>query len=104
VYSQPDFTSKSENYGGLGGSSLSFPHGVAVDPSGNLYVADSDNNRVLQFVGESTGATRVYGQPGFATQTENNGGVSASSLNHPFGVATDIAGNLYVADTSNNPV
>ncbi|HEY3115665.1 MAG TPA: NHL repeat-containing protein [Chloroflexota bacterium] len=104
VYGQPDFTSKADNNGGIGPSSLSFPHGVAVDSSGSLYVADSDNSRVLQFAGDSTTAVRVYGQPGFATQTENNGGASASSLSHPFGVATDSAGNLYVADTSNNRV
>jgi sugar lactone lactonase YvrE len=57
------------------------PYGVALDSSGNLYVADSYNNRVLFYPSGSTTATRVYGQLGsFTTNTQNNGGISANSL------------------------
>ena len=48
-------------------NSLNNPYGVAVDSSGNLYVADSNNNRVLFYPAGSTTATRVYGQGGSFT-------------------------------------
>ncbi|WP_333647514.1 hypothetical protein [Candidatus Binatus sp.] len=49
VIGQPDFYSTASNSGGTSGSSLYNPVGVAVDGSGNLYVADSGNNRVLEY-------------------------------------------------------
>ncbi len=106
VYGQGgSFTANSENNGGVSASSLFYPAGVALDSSGNLYVADTENNRVLFYPSGSTTATRVYGQGGsFTANTENNGGVSASSLFYPAGVALDSGGNLYVADQQNNRV
>jgi sugar lactone lactonase YvrE len=74
-----------------------------LDASGNLYVADTSNSRVLYYSSGSTTATRVYGQAGsFSTNTQNNGGVSATSLYYPYAVALDASGNLYVADSSNS--
>src|SRR5207248_6523327 len=84
---------------GLSASSLNQPARVAVDSSGGLYVADEFNSRVLYYPSGSTSATRVYGQPDFSSAVVNNGGVSATSLNHPNGLAVDGAGGLYVADT-----
>jgi sugar lactone lactonase YvrE len=106
VYGQGgDFTTNTENMGGVSANSLSYPSGVAVDGSGNLYVADSNNNRVLYYPSGSTTATRVYGQGGsFTTNTENKGGISANSLSNPYGVAVDGSGNLYVADYYNERV
>ena len=112
VYGQINFTSSTANTGGTGGnptaSSLSSPAGVVVDTSGNLYVADSSNNRVLYYSAGSTTATRVYGQSGsFTTKTVNNGGggsPGAATLSRPIGVALDGSGNLYVADNGNNRV
>ncbi len=64
--------------------------GIALDSSGNLYVADEYNNRVLFYPAGSTTATRVYGQSGsFTSNTANNGGISANSLRQPCGVALD---------------
>jgi len=68
VYGQADFNSNSPNRGGGSPSAISMvqPEGVAVDASGNVYVADMFNNRVLFFpAGQALGAqtaTRVYGQ------------------------------------------
>jgi WxL domain surface cell wall-binding len=76
---------------------------VALDSSGNLYVADTGNNRALYFPAGQTTATSVYGQDAsFTNATANNGGLSASSLSAPVGVALDLNDNLYIADTGNN--
>jgi len=106
VYGQlGNFTTNIQNDGGISANSLVAPYAVALDSNGNLYVADSYNNRVLFYPAGSTTATRVYGQFGsFTTNTPNNGGVSASSLNLPQGVALDSSGNLYVGDFGNNRV
>jgi streptogramin lyase len=71
-------------------STLNSPGGVAVDGSGNVYIADANNTRVLK---ESLSA---------ASYTESI--VPTSSLNNPFGVAVDGGGNVYVADTGNSRV
>jgi hypothetical protein len=111
VYGQGgSFTASTGNNGGVSASSLYTPFGVAVDASGDLYVADTSNNRVLHFpynaeLGHAgTTADAVYGQPNFTSTTANKGGVSASSLYHPTGVAVDASGGLYVADTINDRV
>ncbi|HEV2660671.1 MAG TPA: WxL domain-containing protein, partial [Ktedonobacteraceae bacterium] len=63
------------------------------------------NNRVLSFPAGQTTATAVYGQnASFTGATANNGGLSASSLSAPAGVALDANDNLYIADTSNNRI
>jgi len=112
VIGQPDFNSTACNSGGVSGSSLCSPYAVAVDLSGNLYVADQGNNRVLEyntpfggsFPSAGGSANMVFGQGSSSTHTANLGGVSAYSLNSPWGVAVDANGNLYVADTINNRV
>jgi predicted Zn-dependent protease with MMP-like domain len=106
VYGQNgSFTTGTANNGGVSANSLWNPQNVAVDSSGNLYVADEYNNRVLFYSAGSTTATRVYGQGGsFTSNTQNNGGVSASSLASPWGLALDGTGNLYVTDYQNNRV
>src|SRR5439155_18217513 len=77
---------------------LCTPIGVAVDGAGNLYVADKNNNRVLEYdtpMTTDTAPDLVFGQSGsFTSSTCNAGGVSASSLCTPLGVAVDGAGNL----------
>lgn len=112
VYGQDDDSTNSANQGGVSATSLSAPESVALDSDGGLYVADADNNRVLHYPAASTTADRVYGQPDFAGNTPNNGGVSAESLNCQgglrdevaCGIALDPTGGLYVADSNNNRV
>ncbi|HJT10154.1 MAG TPA: NHL repeat-containing protein [Candidatus Nitrosotalea sp.] len=80
---------------------------VALDSSGNLWVADSGNNRVIEYKAPlSTGeaATVVLGQPNLSTNTCNDGGISANSLCAPEGLAFDSLGNLWVEDAGNNRV
>lgn len=105
VFGQPDFTSNTFNNGGISAGSLYRPYGVGLDSHGNLFVADSLNNRVLEYdtpLTTDTGADRVFGQPSFTSNTANNGGISASSLHLPNGIALDSHGNLFVADSNNH--
>ena len=70
-----------------------------------MFATKPTNNRVLYFATGSTTASRVYGQGGdFSTATSNKGGISATSLNTPTGVALDSSGGLYVSDNLNNRV
>ena len=103
VYGQQgSFITDAPNNGGVSANSLSAPEGLAVDASGGLYVADTDNARVLYFPVGATTATRVYGQQGsFSTNSPNRGGVSAQSLHSPTGLALDASGGLYVSDAGN---
>lgn len=95
---------------GIGSSGLNTPGGLAVDPfTGNLYVADTGNNRVLRFPAPFSNLRRaepdmVYGQEDFETLTANPHGVTAASLSAPAAVAFDTSGNLWVADTGNHRV
>ncbi|MEI7554897.1 hypothetical protein [Candidatus Chlorohelix sp.] len=89
--------------------SLNVPRGVAVAPDGSVFIADSNNNRVLRYTAGSTTASAVWGQSGsFAANTENNGSTpgtpSDDSLSGPIGMAFTSDGSMYVADTGNNRV
>jgi NHL repeat len=78
------------------------PAGIAVDASDNLWVADTGNNRVLEFSPPYiNGASLVIGQSNF---TDNQCVTSATGLCQPEGVSLDPSGNLWVADTLNNRV
>src|SRR5579863_645657 len=106
VLGQANFVSNGCNTnGGLTANSLCNPTGVVLDGAGNLYVADENNNRVLEYntPGSSDlAANEVFGQPDFVSSGCNDGGLSATSLCIPTGVALDGVGNLYVADTGFN--
>ncbi len=99
---------------GAGCDTLCRPIGVAFDVAHRVYVGDAQNNRVLVFndpfallvaVDQTSdfAANVVFGQAGsFVTNTANEGGLSADSLDSPQGVAIDASGNLFVADVNNN--
>ena len=107
IFGQYDFTHNYENEGHIPtAETLYDPNGVAVDAQGNLYVADLDNNRVLEYDAPLSNAVadHVFGQPDFTHGAANNGGRSAHSLDIPDGVSVDGLGNLYVSDAGNNRV
>lgn len=94
--------------GTVSATSLFNPSAVAFDRVGDLLVSDSGNSRVLEFkppFAAAPAAFAVFGQDGsFSTIGCNPDGVSAMSLCAPGGIATDSAGDLFVADTDNNRV
>ncbi|HEX8441671.1 PKD domain-containing protein [Archangium sp.] len=107
VLGQPDFESTGCNTEGVGAGTLCYPRGVAVDASGNLYVADTNNNRVLVFdtpFASDAVADKVWGQTAFTGVTCNSGGAGPESLCAPWGVALNAAGDLLVADSDNDRV
>ena len=81
---------------------LNQPVGVAVDGSGNLYIADAGNSRVRKVDGSGT-ITTVAGTGGFGFSGDG-GPATAAQLNSPYGVALDGSGNLYIGDTGNQRV
>lgn len=72
------------------------PNGVAVDASGNLFVADSDNHRIRKVSPDGTVTTFAGAGPGY-----KDGVGSAAQFTAPAGLAFDAAGFLYVADSGN---
>ncbi len=84
------------------GSAAAFynPGGVAVGPSGNIYVADSGNNDIR----EVTPAGVVTTLAGSTTAGSANGTGSAASFSQPLGVAVNSAGDVFVADSNNNEI
>jgi NHL repeat-containing protein/ASPM-SPD-2-Hydin domain-containing protein len=115
VIGQPDFQTASCYSGGLTGGSVCGPTGVATDASGNLYVADFNNNRVLEFTNPFATcgsfpcvfggtANKIFGQTSATVNGCNAGGITASSLCNPARLAIDGVGNLYVGDQSNHRV
>src|SRR6516164_7357860 len=99
--SGPQFTN------GIGNHGFNQPIGLAVDPaSGNLYVADAGNNRILRFPSPFSNPANftpdaVLGQADFTTFGASS---SSSGLSQPEALAFDTAGNLWVADSGNNRV
>jgi uncharacterized protein (TIGR03437 family) len=81
---------------------LDTPTAVAVDSQGNLYIADSANNRVRKVTADGTITT--FAGNGNAALFGDGGPAAAAALHGPRGVALDAAGNLYIADAQNHCV
>src|SRR5205807_4272155 len=74
------------------------PSGLAVDSTGNIYVADSGNQLVRKITPAGVVST-LAGQFGLWSSSDGTG--SEARFNHPEGIAVDETGNVYVADTMN---
>jgi len=96
-----------QGYSGDGGvattAQLHFPSGVAVDASGNVYIADSFNY-VVREVDATTGKIRTIagnGTPGYS----GDGGLATSAqMNYPICLRLDSSGNLYIGELINSVV
>ena len=95
--------SEEEGFTGDGGPAvqahLYSPAGVAVDGSGNVYIADTDNTRIRKV--DSTGTITTIAGTGQSGFSGDGGPAIQAALSYPAGVAADGAGNLYIADTGN---
>lgn len=119
VLGQPNFSSYFANQGSASpnDSSLFYPAGLALDQEGNLWNADSNNNRIVMYpypfnVSGNQSVVKL-GQPDFASSyinwdgvnnNDNFSGAYPSGLELPEDVLIDASGRLYVADTWNNRV
>ncbi len=109
VIGQPDFTTDTQNTSQNG---LNIPWCVAFDSSGNLWVGDSANYRILQFkppFANGMNASLVIGQPNFTSNLPSgplDGGLptSNSGLAGDNQIAFDVSGDLWVTDLWNNRV
>ena len=79
------------------------PNGVAADAAGDLFIADSSNNRVRR-VDATTGMITTVAGSGTAGISGDGGPATSAQLDNPTGVAVDAAGDLFIADSSNNKV
>lgn len=80
---------------------LNFPSGVALDRFGNIFVADTYNNRVRSIEAASGNIFNVAGNGIFGFSGEGSPAAYAQ-MKHPLGVTVDTAGNIYITDTGNN--
>ncbi len=78
---------------------LSQPEGIAVDHNGNVYISDADGNRVRKVASNGTIST-VAGN-GLAGYSGDGGPGALAELAHPYGIAVDSSGVLYIADLGN---
>ena len=78
-------------------AALSQPAGLAVDASGNLYIADS-NNSVVRKVTPVGIISTVAGTGGSQGYSGDGGAATSAKMMAPSGIALDSAGNLYIAD------
>ena len=101
----------SSGYSGDGGaatnSGLYYPYDVTVDTSGNLFIVDTRDNRIRQVTTNSlvstiAGVGPVY--PSSGSYSGDGGTATNAHLNYPLGAAADAAGNVFIADTSNNRI
>jgi sugar lactone lactonase YvrE len=78
-----------------------YPTGVATDSTGNVYVADS-NNHTIRKITPAGDVTTLAGSAGAVGSADGTG--AAARFNYPSGLATDLDGNVYVADARNNTI
>ena len=97
----------SQGYSGDSGlaihAELQDPTGVCVDTSGNVYIADSYNNRIRKIT-VSTGIITTVAGNGIPWSSGDGGPATSAELYRPTGVYVDAPGNIYIADRYNNEI
>jgi len=81
---------------------INTPKGLAVDASGNIYIADEANNRIRKV--NTSGIISTVAGNGTAGYSGDGGAATSAEINSPYGVAIDASGNLYIADEANNRI
>jgi sugar lactone lactonase YvrE len=81
---------------------LNFPHGVALDSSGNLFIADRDNHRIRKV--DTSGNINTLAGAGTLGFSGDGGPATSAQLNFPYDIAVDSSGNLFIADRDNHRI
>lgn len=81
---------------------LQYPWGIAIDPSGNIFIADRENHRIRRI--DTKGIITTFAGNGRAGFSGDGGPATAASLNTPHALALTPAGDLLIADFSNNRI
>jgi sugar lactone lactonase YvrE len=81
---------------------LTFPSGVAVDATGNLFIADTGNNRIRKV--NTSGTITTFAGTGTAGYSGDGSSATTAKVNSPAGVSVDANGNVFVADTGNQSI
>jgi uncharacterized protein (TIGR03437 family) len=96
----------SSGFSGDGGSAvgaqISSPHDIAIDASGNLYIADTGNTRVRRI--DASGNISTFAGNGIRGYNGDGGPATSAQMLLPTGVAVDSKGNVYIADAGNASV
>jgi sugar lactone lactonase YvrE len=86
-------------------AALGWPYGLAADGAGNLYIADTYNNRIRKVSSDGTITTVAGRGPSYSYYKGGYSGDGGRAVdaepNQPHGVAVDAAGNMFIADTEN---
>jgi sugar lactone lactonase YvrE len=82
---------------------LSAPQGLAFDASGNLYIADTGNNRIRMVSASNQSITTIAGNGSSSFSGDGAAAISAQ-FDQPWGVTVAVSGNVYIADFGNNRV
>jgi sugar lactone lactonase YvrE len=82
-------------------TSLYLPKSVAVDAQGNVYIADTGNQRIRKI---TAGVITTIAGNGNTGYTGDKGPAASALINNPQGIAADANGNIYIADTNNNVI
>ncbi len=88
--------------GKAGEAQINYPLGLAIDGSGNIYIADHFNHRIRRVAADGT-ITTVAGSDSIGS-TGDDGPATSAKLNYPSGVAIDSSGALYITDTMNHVI
>jgi DNA-binding beta-propeller fold protein YncE len=83
-------------------ANLYYPSGVAVDASGNLFIADTQNHRIRKV--DTNGLITTVAGNGTNGYSGDGGTATSAKLNSPYGVALGASGNVYIADEYNSRV
>ena len=83
-------------------AAMNYPRGIAVDGTGNLYIADTDNHRIRKV--DSSGTITTVAGNGIPGSSGDGGLATDAQFSFPVGVTVDGAGNLFIADSVNNRI
>lgn len=83
-------------------ATLNGPAGIVIDASGNIYISESDGNRIRKI--NTSGIISTIAGDGSATSTGDGAAASSATLNTPTEMALDASGNLYIAESAGHRV